>query len=108
MKVARDTNVSKLVSEPVVSYLARELGFETTVLLFSFLMLEDLLGRLPAHIERSAGTGRAHLRIGKLPAGGWTLAYVFNDGEEVIYMEGPSLFHLAEEALCELEERGYG
>ena len=72
------------------------------------MMLEDLLGQLPPYIERRSGAGRAHLRIGKLSAGDWTLSYVFNDGEEVIYMEGPSLLRLAREALGELEERGLG
>jgi len=71
-------------------------------------MLEDLLGRLPAYLERHGGDGRAHLRIGKLARGDWTLAYVFNDGEEVVYLEGPSLSRLVEETLGELEDRGYG
>jgi hypothetical protein len=71
-------------------------------------MLEDLLGQLPPYLERRAGAGRAHLRIGKLADRTWSLSYVYNDGEELIYLEGPSLSHLAEEVLGELEERGYG
>jgi hypothetical protein len=71
-------------------------------------MSGDVLSRLPSYLERRAGAGRAHLRIGKLPGGTWTLSYVFGDGEEVMYMEGGSLSGLAEEALGELKERGYG
>jgi len=71
-------------------------------------MLEDLLRQLPPFVERPGGTGRAHLRIEKLPSGDWTISYVFGDGEEVVYIEGTPLARLAEEALSELEERGFG
>jgi hypothetical protein len=43
-------------------------------------MLEDLLGQLPPYLESRAGAGRAHLRIGKLASGTWTLSYIFDDG----------------------------
>jgi hypothetical protein len=36
------------------------------------------------------------------------LSNAYSDSEGVIYMEGPSLSHLAEEVLGELEVRGYG
>jgi len=57
-------------------------------------MLDDLLGPLPSYLER-----RAHSRIGKFAADTWTLSYAFSDGEEVIYVKGPFLSRLAEEAI---------
>jgi hypothetical protein len=71
-------------------------------------MLDALLGPLPPYLECPSGAGRAYLRIGKLASGTWSLSYVFNDGEELIYLEGPSLSRLVEEAIGELEEQGSG
>lgn len=97
------------MSEPIVSDHIGERSFETTVhppcLLLTF---DDLLGSLPPYLEHRAGAGRAHLRIGKLASGTGLLSYAFSDSEGVIYLEGPSLSRLAEEAIGELEEQGSG